>query len=134
MRRSIMILVSLCVLPLTGIGAEPGSRGKPQPRPRLQLSPEQAVAPARKATPETGVVTLEKMTVTESRVPASVPRRQEPEPTRFTWQSGGPLAEGKLVGAPLSFGLWAKSDLFSEETRFAEPRPQVEFELVRVKL
>ncbi len=134
MRCSTLILISLWAIPLAGMGGEPGNQSKPQPRPRLQLTAEQAVTPAKQPTPVSGVVTLEKMTVTESRVPTTVPRRQEPEPTRFTWQSGGPLAEGKLGGAPLTFGLWAKQDLFAEETKYAEPRAQVEFELVRLKL
>jgi hypothetical protein len=129
-----MILISVWAVPLTGLGGEPGNHSKPQPRPRLQLTAEQAVAPVKQPTPTVGIVTLEKMTVTESRVPMTVPRRQEPEPTKFAWQSGGPLAEGKLGGAPLSFGLWAKPDLFAEETQYAEPRAQVEFELVRLKL
>ena len=129
-----LILISIWAVPLAGMGGEPGHQAKPQPRPRLQLTAEQAAAPVRQPTPATGVVTLEKMTVTESRLPTTVPRRQEPEPIKFTWQSGGPLAEGKLGGAPLSFGLWAKPDLFAEETKYAEPRAQVEFELVRLKL
>lgn len=133
MRHSTVILISLCALSLGSDGAAK-NQASPQPRPRLVLTPEQAAAPARKSTVEAGVVTLDKMTVTESRVPASVPRRQAPEPTQFTWQSGGPLAEGKLGGAPLSFGLWAKADLFAEETKFSEPRAQVEFDLVRIKL
>lgn len=133
MRYGTVILLSLCTVPL-GTGSEAKPPASPQPRPRLILTPELATARAREAAPETGVVTLDRMTVTESRVPTSVPRRRAPDPTRFTWQSGGPLAEGKLGGAPLSLGLWAKTDLFSEETAFAEPRAQVEFELVRVKL
>lgn len=133
MRYGTVFLISLCALSLGSDGAAK-DQTTPQPRPRLVLTPEQAAAPARKTAPETGVVTLDKMTVTESRLPASVPRRQAPEPTRFTWQSGGPLAEGKLGGAPLSFGLWAKADLFAEETKFADPRAQVEFELVKLKL
>lgn len=133
MRYGTVILISLWAVSV-GTGGEAKNQASPQTRPRLVLTPEQAAAPTRKAAAEAGVVTLEKMTVTESRVPASVPRRQEPEPTRFTWQSGGPLGEGKLSGAPLSFGLWARADLFAEETKFAEPRAQVEFELVRLKL
>lgn len=132
MRYGTVILLSLCAV-LLGTGSEAKPPASPQPRPRLVLTPEQAAAPARKAAPETGIVTLDRMTVTESRLPASVPRRRAPDPTRFTWQRGGPLAEGKLGGAALSLGFWAKTDLFPEETAFAEPRAQVEFELVRVK-
>jgi hypothetical protein len=73
------------------------------------------------------------MVVSESKLPAIVPRRRDPEPSKFTWQSGGPLSEGKLGNLPVSFGLIAHQDLFAEDSAYKPPRAQVEFDLVRAK-
>ena len=118
---------------LSGAEAPAPDRPAPQPRPRLQISARETIAASSRKAAESGVVTLDKMVVSESKLPAIVPRRREQEPSKFTWQSGGPLSEGKLGSMPVSFGLMAHQDLFAEDSAYKPPRAQVEFDLVRAK-
>ncbi len=128
-----LLLLAFTTGSMSGAEAPAANRTVPQPRPRLQISAQETIAAGSRKTAEPGVVTLDKMVVSESKLPAIVPRRREPEPSKFTWQSGGPLAEGKLGNMPVSFGLMLREDLFAEDAKYKPPRAQVEFELVRAK-
>jgi len=128
-----LLLLAFSAMTMSGAETPAPDRAVPQPRPRLQISAQETIAASSRKTAESGVVTLEKMVVSESKLPAIVPRRRDPEPAKFTWQAGGPLAEGKLGNMPLSFGLMLHQDLFAEDSAYKPPRAQVEFELVRAK-
>jgi hypothetical protein len=128
-----LLLVAFSAGTMSGADEPAPDRPAPQPRPRLQISAQETIAASSWRAAESGVVTLDKMVVSESKLPAIVPRRRDPEPSKFTWQSGGPLAEGKLGNMPVSYGLMARQDLFAEDAAYKSPRTQVEFELVRAK-
>ena len=128
-----LLLLAFSAGTMGGAEATAPDRAVPQPRPRLKISAQETIAAGSRKAAEPGVVTLEKMVVSESKLPAIVPRRREPEPTKFTWQSGGPLSEGKLGNLPADFGLMAHQDLFAEDAAYKPPRAQVEFDLVRAK-
>ena len=128
-----LLLLAFTAGPMSGADLPSPDRAVPQPRPRLQISAQETLAAGYRKAAESGVVTLDKMVVSESKLPAIVPRRREPEPSKFTWQSGGPLSEGKLGNLPADFGLMAHQDLFAEDAAYKPPRAQVEFDLVRAK-
>ena len=119
---------------LLGAG-EPGADPiVPQPRLRLQPTPQGPVAIVKAPAKEPDVVTLDKMVVTESKLPLRVPRREAPEPAQFTLLTGGPIASGKIGDLPVEAGLWAWRDVFAEDARFDPPKGRIDLEFVRLKL
>ena len=133
-RTSTLVLLAFVATSLYGANNQSADRPVPQPRPRLLPTPAARLAINEKKPRESSVVTLDKMEVTGAKIPAAVPRRAEPEPTKFTWQYGGPLTEVIVGGRPLTIGLQAHRDLFAEDAKYQEKRAQVEFDLIRLKL
>lgn len=108
----------------------------PQPRVRLALTPEGAVAQVEKpAKPEAnaGTVMMDKVVVTDSKL-AGVPlRAQEPEPKKFSLLRGGPMVEGRIGSLPFAAGLWAYDDLFKEDAKFRPQKTRADFDFLRIK-
>jgi hypothetical protein len=109
-------------------------RAVPQPRVRLHPSPQGPVARVEKAANAPVSVMLEKVVVTESKLPQGQSDEVPADPKRFTVSGGGTIFTGRIGDAPYSFGLWPRYDLFWKDSRFKPQKTRVDIEVVRVKL
>jgi hypothetical protein len=108
----------------------------PQPRVRLALTPQGAVAQVEKpAKPEANIGTLmmDKVVVTDSKLAGPWLRPLEPEPKKFSLLRGGPMFEGRIGSLPFAVGLWAWDDLFKEDAKFRPQKTRIEVDFLRIK-
>jgi hypothetical protein len=133
-RATPALLLAALTAAATVMAGEPSARPVPQPRLRLDPSAQRSAAKAGKPAGAADVVSLDPMVVAASRLAAEVPRREAPEPKRFSLADGGPAASGTIGGHPFEVGLWAWRDLFAEDAQFKPAQTRVEFSVLRIKL
>ena len=106
---------------------------KPQPRVRLQQTSEGAVAQVEKPSSDSNAVLMDKVVVTDSKLPATPNQRVEPEPTEFSLTRGGPIMTGKIGKLPFEIGLWPWTDVIADDAKFKPARSRIDIEVVRIK-
>jgi hypothetical protein len=78
-------------------------------------------------------VRMEKVEVSESKLPASPRPLVEKARSRFSPVDGGPFFTRKAGKLEISIGLWRHGEVFEEEARFKPPKAHAEFDLLRIK-
>jgi hypothetical protein len=122
------------LIPWCCAAAEPAAGPTPQPRVRLQ--PEQLVS---KVAAEPGqadnvaAVTMDKVTVTESKLPPEPRRNLSPEPTSFSVTTGGPVLKRPLGTSILEFGLWTPMEVFPEDAEYRAMKARADMAVVRIR-
>ena len=134
MKFAATTFVSLALIsPLLSAESAAPAGIKPQPRVRLQQTSQGAVAQIEKPAPESDTVQMDKVVVTDSKLPATPNQRVEPEPTTFSITHGGPIMKGKIGKLPFEIGLWPWTDLMADDAKFKPARSRVDIEIVRIK-
>lgn len=107
----------------------------PQPRVKLQRDADgtASVVAEKTASPADATTVLEKMTVTDSKIPAPPRPLQEYAGKYFSIRKGGPFYERSGKHFSVSFGLWHHRDEFAEDARFKAGATHATFDLLRIK-
>ncbi len=106
------------------------------PKPRLKLLREGSgtiTGPEGKPTSPDEPVTLEKVEVSESKLPAPPRQLSEEDRSRFSIVDGGPFYTTKKGKFEISIGIWRHAEVFKEDAAFKAPKMQAEFDLLRIK-
>lgn len=127
-------LVFASLITWTDAAEESGPR-EPQPRPRLPQELTVTPAATEKSAPAAAddTVLMEKIVVTDTKVPAQPRRMRRPEPTSFSLADGGPIIRKQLGARTLEIGLWTPTDVFEENADYKAVKTHVELDVVRVK-
>lgn len=133
--RTIIALLAVFGAPLLEASQPQAERAAPKPRLRLYLylPNETPAVMAESAQGDPGVVTMERIEVTESRVPA-VPDRIEPKQVkRFTPTEGGRIFSGRLGKLPVDVGFWPTENILAADSRFKPQPTRVDLDLIRIR-
>lgn len=134
MSRAALALLSLVfIAPLVAAESAASLGIKPQPRVRLQQTQQGAVAQVEKQVPESSTVLMDKVVVTDSKLPTTPNQRTEPEPTTFSLIRGGPITAGRIGRLPYEIGLWPWTDVMADDAKFKPARSRIDIEIVRIK-
>lgn len=134
MKSRILALAVLCAPVLES--SEPiAERPVPKPRPRLYMyqPPPTPEADAEQTQGEPGVVTMEKVEVTESRVGDIPTTVEKPAPKKFTPLGGGRIFSTKIGSLPVDVGVWLKEDILAADARFKPQSTRVDLDLIRIR-
>jgi hypothetical protein len=128
-------LLVVLLIPTVFAASDPTVSLIPQPRVRLQPSVLTSAATSDSPRPvaDNGTVLMDKVTVTESKLPKEPRQNSVPEPTSFSFRNGGPLREIKLGGKLLQIGLWSPTEVFVEDAGYRGANTHCELQLVRVR-
>lgn len=128
--RSFFVVVASLVLAI-----EVGASSSPQPRVKLQRDAggTATAVPDKPVTAADSTTVLDKITVTESKVPARPRPLQEYTGKSFSIRNGGPFSERSGKRFSVSFGLWHHQDEFAEDSRFKPAATHASFDLLRIK-
>lgn len=127
-------LVLVVAAATTYAADRPPERLEPQPRVRLIQTPVGAVAQKQPVVTPGPPVMLQKVEVSEKKLPQNPSDETPSDPKEFSLAGGGTLFIGELRGAPAAVGLWPRYDLFWKDARFKPQKTRVDIEVVRVKL
>ena len=107
----------------------------PQPRPRLQRDGSgTATAVEQKSADVSGsATTLEKMTVTDTKVHTRPKPLEEYDGDKFSFSKGGPVYQKSGKRSTVLVGLWNHPDVFAEDARFTGQQTHGMFDLLRIK-
>lgn len=129
----------LLVLASPAVAAAANVPVSAQPQPRARLSYTAAVAPTRsegRATPmesDGSAVQMDKVVVSDSKLPlattSSVPR----PPTTFSVVEGGPVRSVQVGGARVDLGLMASVDILAADAAFKPQKTRADLDVVRVR-
>ncbi|MDP3070785.1 MAG: hypothetical protein Q8N18_10875 [Opitutaceae bacterium] len=134
MKLAATVLVTFALIsPLFSAESSAPAVIKPQARVRLQQTSQGAVAQVEKPAPDPGTVTMDKVVVTDSKLPSTPTRRVEAEPTTFSLTRGGPITTGKIGTLPYEIGLWPWTDVMADDAKFKPARSRIDIEVVRIK-
>ena len=76
---------------------------------------------------------MDKVVVTDSKLPGTPNQRVEPEPTTFSVTGGGPILTGKIGALPFAIGLWPWVDVMADDAKFKPARSRIDIEIVRIR-
>lgn len=106
----------------------------PQPRVKLQRDPDgTTTVVSDKPAPAASTTVLDKMTVTESKIPKRPRPLEEYTGKTFSILKGGPVHERSGKRFSVLFGLWHHQDEFAEDSRFKPVVTHASFDLLRIK-
>lgn len=120
---SLTLAIELCVA------------ASPQPRVKLQrdAAGKASVVTDRPAAPAESTTVLEKMTVTDSKIPRRPRPLEAYTGTSFSIQKGGPVYKRSGKRFDVLAGLWHHADEFAEDARFKSDATHASFDLLRIK-